>query len=262
MKIKKILIVIPSYNCEKQIKRVINKLNKNLKTIRGIKFTILIIDNVSKDNTLSESIKSIKKISSNNQQYLVIKNKKNYGLGGSQKIGFKFAYKNRFNFTIVLHGDDQADSNDIKKFMKILNNNNNIDAILGSRFLESKRIKQYSLLRKIANFGLNYIYSIYLNKNISDLGSGLNLFKVNKNLINALDNFSSDCAFNVYLLIYLVKNKTKIIWSSISWDEFDQISNANNIKIGLQILYILIKDFFNITSKFNQKRTYKIIFRK
>ena len=50
MKIKKILIVIPSYNCEKQIKRVINKLNKNLKTIRGIKFTILIIDNVSKDN--------------------------------------------------------------------------------------------------------------------------------------------------------------------------------------------------------------------
>ena len=138
MKIKKILIVIPSYNCEKQIKRVINKLNKNLKTIRGIKFTILIIDNVSKDNTLSESIKSIKKISSNNQQYLVIKNKKNYGLGGSQKIGFKFAYKNRFNFTIVLHGDDQADSNDIKKFMKILNNNNNIDAILGSRFLESK----------------------------------------------------------------------------------------------------------------------------
>ena len=76
MKIKKILIVIPSYNCEKQIKRVINKLNKNLKTIRGIKFTILIIDNVSKDNTLSESIKSIKKISSNNQQYLVIKNKK------------------------------------------------------------------------------------------------------------------------------------------------------------------------------------------
>ena len=109
--------------------------------------------------------------------------------------------------------------------------------------MESKRIKQYSLLRKIANFGLNYIYSIYLNKNISDLGSGLNLFKVNKNLINALDNFSSDCAFNVYLLIYLVKNKTKIIWSSISWDEFDQISNANNIKIGLQILYILIKDF-------------------
>ena len=48
-----------------------------------------------------------------------------------------------------------------------------------------------------------------MNKNISDLGSGLNLFKVNKNLINALDNFSSDCAFNVYLLIYLVKIKPK-----------------------------------------------------
>ena len=48
----------------------------------------------------------------------VIINNKNLGFGGTHKIIFDNTLKKNSGYVLVLHGDDQADINDIMPFIK------------------------------------------------------------------------------------------------------------------------------------------------
>src|SRR5699024_12744971 len=52
------------------------------------------------------------------------------------------------------------------------------DCCLGSRFMRGSRIKGYSALRIFGNYGFNWLFSLVTLHKITDLGSGLNLYRV------------------------------------------------------------------------------------
>ena len=59
---KRILVVIPTYNCEKQISRVIRKISGlDLNYIHEI----IIIDNLSNDGTISTALTAVKELQMN-----------------------------------------------------------------------------------------------------------------------------------------------------------------------------------------------------
>jgi len=59
---KRILVVIPTYNCEKQISRVIRKISSlDLNYIHEI----IIIDNLSNDGTISTALTAVKDLQIN-----------------------------------------------------------------------------------------------------------------------------------------------------------------------------------------------------
>ncbi len=89
----KILVVIPAYNEEKKIKKIIEK------CLRYSRY-VLAIDDGSSDNTLKE-IKKTKTI--------CLTNKSNKGKGYSLRRGFKYAIENGFNIVITLDADGQHD---------------------------------------------------------------------------------------------------------------------------------------------------------
>ena len=49
----------------------------------------------------------------------VLKNRENYGLGGSHKVAFNYAIENNFDYIIVLHGDDQGSISDMIPVLKM-----------------------------------------------------------------------------------------------------------------------------------------------
>ena len=67
---------------------------------------ILIVDDFSKDKTRITVENYLKE---NNMNRLIdfIKNNENLGYGGVQKIAYRYAIKNDFDFVIMLHGDGQ-----------------------------------------------------------------------------------------------------------------------------------------------------------
>ena len=77
------LIVIPAYNEEKTIVKVIKQIPQNIHNIDKIE--VLVIDDGSKDNTVSE----IK----NNSSASIISHDKNLGLGGSFCYWFRRSYQ-------------------------------------------------------------------------------------------------------------------------------------------------------------------------
>ena len=121
-----ILLFIPVFNCNKQIVRLIKKLEgENLDLIDEI----LIIDNRSTDNTVDE-IKTLLANIKMNIRIKLIQNDYNYHLGGSHKIAFNYALENDYCGLIIMHGDDQTELNYLTH---ILNDKKNY---LGARFLK------------------------------------------------------------------------------------------------------------------------------
>lgn len=95
---KSLSVVIPCYNEEKQITKVIE-------TIPDFIDKIVIIDDKSKDNTLE----ILKKLQKDNDKIILIEHTKNQGVGGSIASGYIWARDHKMDLAVVMAGDGQMD---------------------------------------------------------------------------------------------------------------------------------------------------------
>lgn len=229
------LLFIPAYNCAPHLPWLLKEV-----FAEGREFIseVLIMDNRSDDDSLKEAMHIA------NAHFTVpthgVLNRDNYGLGGSHKLAFDYALKMEFDSVIVLHGDHQASPQDMRKLVNRLERGVPVGAVLGSRFMRGSRRTGYSRLRTFGNFALNAAFSICLRKEVSDLGSGLNLFSTHALRKLNYHAYSDVCDFNIYLLLDLLEKST-VEFVPITWSESGQKSNVNPFKIGFSALKILLK---------------------
>jgi len=243
------LLFIPVYNCEKQITRVlesirINKVDENF-------LEIIVVDNRSTDLTI-EAVKSYTE--NNDLKVTILQNKENYNLGGSHKVAFKYMIENNYDFIMVLHGDDQANVEDIQQFIDI-SVFNRYDKIMGSRFMKKSKIEGYSLLRKYGNVLMNIFTSVMTNHLIKDLGSGLNMYSSNFVKSDFFNDCSDNLTFNNHLIFCDPEMKERFIYLPIQWKEEDQISNAKLIKQAIEIIGLSIRK--SVISLKNRKKKHR-----
>ena len=110
---KRILLFIPMYNCENQIKRVIARLDGGVQAQLA---EVLIADNGSADGSIDSARQALTGLK--NVRATLVQNMKNYSLGGSLKIAFNYCLDNNYDHCLVLHGDDQADIGDILPYLR------------------------------------------------------------------------------------------------------------------------------------------------
>jgi len=256
----KILVFIPVYNCEAQISRVINRFSK---TTFSLFNEILIVDNGSLDNSLKKSIEVAKLL--NEVHITVIQNKYNYNLGGSHKVAFNYALDNKFDYVVVIHGDDQGDINDVLPIFKN-NDHRNYNCLLGSRFLRGSKLIGYSSFRIIGNWGLNLVGSIITKKMLYDLGAGLNIYNTNMLKSRFYLKFPNGLTFNYYMMFYTVGKKLSFKYFPLTWREEDQVSTLNLFNHLLEWLGVIKIYLFNYNLFINeyhcekQKYEYKKMF--
>lgn len=259
---EKILLFIPAYNCEKQIVRVISKINDAI--LEHIN-EILVIDNKSLDSTLKAAENQLKLHTA--KKVTLIENDENYNFGGSHKIAINYALDNNFTYLIILHGDDQAD---IKNLEDILKSGiyRNTKLCLGARFHKNAKLHGYSWLRTIGNIGVNILASIITGRKIYDTSAGLNIYKTEIFNDTMFRYFPDDLTFSVFILLYSISKNYSISYFPANWREEDQVSNAKIFKQGWRILKLLLKFLFNKKNlvkkddKSGTIGTYKIIFKK
>lgn len=233
----KIVVCIPCYNCEKQIPRVVLDFDKGL--LDRIEKVVL-IDNRSSDLTI-ESAQSAILNSAGPDKFIIYKNDKNYGLGGTHKVAFFLANKENADYIAILHGDNQAKTGELHLLIDSANRFPEYSAILGARFMKGSKRDGYSKIRTVGNIGLNLLYSIVCGHKIKDLGSGINLFRVSDLEKVEIRKCSDSFTFNMDLLLGFLKQGLSILYVPITWTEADQISNAKTFKVGLIALVTLLK---------------------
>ncbi len=235
-----VLIFVPVYNCETQIRRVIESFAG---ISFGSKYSFLFIDNKSQDNSLQSILESIELFSIN--KCYVISNSSNYGLGGSHKIAVDFAKRHHFDILVTFHGDDQANPYQIESMVLRLEESQ-ADCVLGSRFMRGSKLNGYSRIRVLGNLIFNALFSIRFRKSVSDMGSGLNVYRLEMFQKFNMSILPSDLTFNNALLAYTLKNDFKVIFFPIEWTELDQTSNAKLFRQSRKILLILAQFNFHL----------------
>ena len=156
---KKLLIIIPTYNERNNIKKIIDKLLTNLKN-----FNLLFIDDNSPDGTQKE-IKNFM-LKNNKIKLLIRKNKK--GVGSAHKLGIKWGYKKKYLKIITMDCDGTHDPFYIKKILK---KSNECDIVSTNRFIKKNSLSDWSYQRKfLTTFRYNLINFLF-NKTLDSSGA-------------------------------------------------------------------------------------------
>jgi glycosyltransferase involved in cell wall biosynthesis len=244
---EKILVFIPMFNCEKQIKRVISQFSNEIQEFFE---EIIIIDNRSNDksievakNALAQNIKNCKAS--------IFRNKENYNLGGSIKVAFKYAIDNNFDYMITLHGDAQSNIKDVIPVIKT-GQHRKVDMCIGARFHRESALEGYSWFRTFGNKTFNFLCSVITLRKIDDLIAGLNIYSVNfiKEICPVCLGFPNNLTFDVHCLMYMLKNKKDFIYFPLVWKEEDQVSNAKIFKQAFTVLKLFSRFVLNKKSLF------------
>ena len=229
---ERILVFIPAYNCSKQIKRVLAQ----FEGVERYFSEILVVDNQSSDGTLEVACESARQAK---LPITVVRNNDNYGLGGSHKVAFSYAINNSFDYIVVLHGDDQGSVRDLVPHLEA-GVHRNVDCLLGARFMAGSKLDGYSAFRTFGNEVFNLLFSSVARKRLYDLGSGLNLYRVNPLSAAKYHGFANNLTFNYFMVLASVAWGWKINFFPITWREDDQVSNVKLVRQSIQVMTILL----------------------
>jgi len=165
MRNKKILIIIPAYNEEATIGKVITEIKQNNKEV-----DILVVNDGSTDSTFNEACK---------YGVMVIDLPCNLGIGGAMQTGYIYALKNNYDIAVQVDGDGQHNPADISQIIKPVANNE-VDMIIGSRFVNNTGYKS-TIFRRSGMIYFTQLINLLTGKKISDTTSGFRA--VNRKII-------------------------------------------------------------------------------
>ena len=228
---QKVSIIIPAYNEEKRIGRM---LEEYCKFFRGKKeiIEILVVLNACKDDTLGvvkEFQKKFKEI-----KFLDFKQG---GKGFAIIEGFKESLKKDFELIGFVDADMATPPN---AFYGLIRHIKNADGIIANRWDKRSQIGPRTFFRKILSKGGNFIVRSLFFFNHRDTQCGAKLFK--KNLIaKVLPKLgASEWSFDIDLLFYARREKAKIKSIPTMWED-KRGSNINLKKTPITVLLSVIR---------------------
>ncbi len=156
----RVLIIIPAYNEELNIKNTVEKIKKYQKKSKYI-IDYIVINDGSSDKTLEVCKKN---------NYNVVSLIRNLGIGGAVQTGYKYAYENNYDVAIQFDGDGQHDENYIDSLVDEIVDGN--DFVIGSRFVGNLSKFKSTGIRRLGIKLLSFLIWICIHKKIYDVTSG------------------------------------------------------------------------------------------
>lgn len=154
-----LVVIVPVYNEEKNIKDLIVKILKYFKNI-------IVVDNSSIDNTVAMV---------NKLPVYLLRHRVNLGKSISMMTGINFAKKKGFSYAVFIDGDGQHKIEDLLKVAKEANRGL-YDLIIGTRI----NLKHLNFKKRIGTKILEKIFYLLFGKNIKDIQSGLRAIKLDR----------------------------------------------------------------------------------
>lgn len=232
---ERILLFIPMYNCERQIARVLSSLDE--RACAHID-TVLVVNNRSTDGGEAVAAEHVARLQGVHAR--VVRNDENYGLGGSHKVAFAYAIAHGFDYVAVLHGDDQGRFADLVPQLEA-GAHREVDCLLGARFHPESRLEGYSAFRTYGNHVFNALFSAATGSRLQDLGSGLNLYRVEILKNGFYERFSDDLTFNYCMIMAHIHYGHRYRFFPIVWREEDQVSNVRLFSQARRVLGLVTR---------------------
>lgn len=154
--ISKILAIIPAYNEEGSVGKVVEEVRLNLPHME-----VLVVNDGSTDRTAEKARAS---------GATVLDLPFNLGIGGAMQAGYQYAYEKTYDIAIQVDADGQHDPEEIQKLLDALEVQK-VDVAIGSRFMGSTEYKG-SVMRRIGIAIFSGVISTIVRQKITDPTSG------------------------------------------------------------------------------------------
>lgn len=247
---KKVCILIPTYNNEKTLRRVIDGVLEYTENI-------IVITDGSTDST--------HQILGHYSQITTISLPENKGKGNGLKIGFRKAKELGFDYAITIDSDGQHYPDDLPVFVEALLNEEQDVLLIGNRNMSQDGIpKKSSFGNRFSNFWFWFETGIKLE----DTQSGYRLYPLHK---IPKKYFTPKFEFEIEIIVRTawrhvpVKNvPIKVLYDPAErvshfrpFKDFTRISILNTILVTITLLYIIPRNFINNFRKKSFKRFIK-----
>ncbi|MBU2938192.1 DUF2062 domain-containing protein [Lacinutrix sp. C3R15] len=245
----KICVLIPTYNNERTLKRVIDGVLQYTKNI-------IIINDGSTDST-SKILKNYTEV-----EHILVS--KNQGKGNALRQGFKKASALNYAYAITIDSDGQHFPEDISVFVEALEQSKNKKLLLiGARNMEQEGVPgKSSFGNKFSNFWFWFETGIKL----TDTQSGFRLYPLQA--LNKLKFYTKKFEFEIEVIVKAAWNDVAVknVPIQVLYDEtervshfrpfkdFTRISILNTCLVLILIFYIKPRDLFRKLKKKGIKR--------
>lgn len=222
-----LLIVIPAYNEEQNISRVVANLEANYP-----QFDYVVINDGSRDGTAALC---------REKGYHMIDLPVNLGLAGAFQTGLKYAYEHGYNYAIQFDGDGQHQPQYIQAMLDKIREG--YDIVIASRFLT---VRKPCSMRMLGSNLIQLALRFTTGENIHDPTSGMRMF--NREMIKEFAlglNYGPEPD----TLSYLIKNGAKIAEVQVTMEEriagvsYLTPVNAAKYMIRMLLSILLIQNF-------------------
>lgn len=247
---KKICVLIPTYNNEKTLKRVIDG-------VLGYTREVIVVNDGSIDST--------REILSSYPQLYIIHIPENKGKGNALKTGFRKAKKLGYHYAVTIDSDGQHYPDDLPVFVEALLYEKEDVLLIGNRNMAQDGIpKKSSFGNRFSNFWFWFETGIKLE----DTQSGYRLYPLHK---IPKKYFTPKFEFEIEIIVRTawrhvpVKNvPVKVLYDPAErvshfrpFKDFTRISILNTILVTITLMYIIPRNFINNFRKKSIRRFIK-----
>lgn len=212
--------MIPAYNEELNIERVVNNLIENYP-----QYDYVVINDGSKDDTAKIC---------REKGFHLIDLPINLGLSGAVQAGMRYAWQNGYDAAIQIDGDGQHRPEFIEKLAEELDKDN-AQIVIGSRFVTQK--KPHSL-RMLGSNVISAFIKLSTGFRLNDPTSGMRMF--NRDIIK-------EFALNINYgpepdtISYLIKKGVRVKEVQVQMDE--RVAGESYLNITRSMKYMILMSF-------------------
>lgn len=212
---KKVLIIIPAFNEEENIERVVNEIVSDY-----AEYDYVVINDGSKDKT-AEICRQ--------KGYSVINLPVNLGLAGAFQTGMKYAYLKGYEYAIQFDADGQHRPEYIASMLEKLQSG--YDIVIGSRFFSKKKPRN---MRMFGSRLISCAIRIMTGKRITDPTSGMRMY--DRDMIEKFANYVN-YGPEPDTISYLMRHGIKV--AEVQVEMAERVAGESYLKPVRAIVYMM-----------------------
>ena len=228
---KRILVFIVAYNAEKTLESVLDRIPQELHCAN---VEVLVIDDSSKDATFQAGLRREQR--PGGFKITTLRNPRNQGYGGNQKLGYRYAIDHGFDVVALVHGDGQYAPEKLPALIEPLVRGQ-ADAVFGSRMINKQDALKggMPLYKWVGNQVLTNFQNTMLGTSLSEFHSGYRLYSTKALAKIPFERNSNDFHFDTDIIIQFVFAGLTIVEIPIPTFYGDEICHVNGLKYAWDI---------------------------
>jgi glycosyltransferase involved in cell wall biosynthesis len=229
----KILIVIPAFNEEGSVGKVVEEVKRHFPQA-----DVLVVDDGSIDLTSDKA-----KIAG----AIVLELPFNLGIGGAMQAGYKYAFEKGYDVAIQVDGDGQHNPKEISNLLQTLEAKQ-VDMVIGSRFVDGSTEYKSSMMRRVGIAFFSKVISTIVGQKITDPTSGFRA--ANRKVIRLFASSYPQDYPEPEALVFLSKSGLKVAEvSAIMNQRYAGESSITKIRSVYYVVKVLLAIFVDCFKK-------------